>query len=265
MSSIPYQRPPPPGMLVKPPSVHRLQPSNHQVSDYVQNHPNYYRDHPTARKPASPMPNGPELILKSYFLPHISPAVLPDEGAPKQYIFTGHEYTFKRGTRLDQHGIPLAKPQSTSEAAKHNGGPVRARPWEPKCISMAREELHSPNIKSSSRVHPSQYPETLVGGSSIHQTQRAPTLAACSVAGTDKITQAPSTSFTPDEERPKRTRFVPVGVHPDLRGGPGTANAVYFTNYDLKTDNDPFKHGKSYWGEPFSINTCNLGVLTGCK
>lgn len=253
MSSKPYQRPLPPGVLTKPSAAHRLQPSNHQVSDYVRSHPDYYRDHPTARKPSPPMPDGPEVIWKSYFPPHISLAVLPGEGAPKRYIFTDREYTIKRGTRLDQHGIPIVEPQPTPEAAKSNGRPVRARPWEPKCISVARQGLNPPTVEGSSRVRPSQYPEDLVASSSARQAQRAPTLAASSVNSGDEITLVASVPFTPGEERPKRTRFVPASVHPDLRGGPGAACAVYCTNYDLETGNDPFKHGKSYWGESLLV------------
>lgn len=253
MSSKPYQRPLPPGVLAKPSAAHRLQPSNHQISDYVRSHPDYYRDHPTARRPSPPVPDGPDVIWKSYFPPHISLAVLPGEGTPKRYIFTDREYTIKQGARLDQHGIPIVEPQPTSEVSKSNGRPVRARPWKPMCISIARQGLNPPTVESSSRVHPSQYREALVASPSARPIQHAPILAASSVNSGDEITLVASASFAPDEERPKRTRFVPASVHPDLRGRPGAASAVYCTNYDLETGNDPFNHGKSYWGGPLLV------------
>lgn len=141
-----------------------------------------------------------------------------------------------------------------------HGGQVRARPWKPKYISMDHQDLYTATTERSSRVHTSQ--ETLVADSSIYQLQLAPTLDASSVSSKDDITLVASMSSTPDEERPKTTRFLPVSVHPDL---PGAASAVNRTNHDLNTDNDPFKHGKPHRGESISFNTCNVGVLTGCK
>jgi len=210
-----------------PPEHQRIKPSSYALSDYARNHPDYLSSHPTATPSMgldSPKePNGPGVNWTSYSPPTVSLCQLPPDGALKRLVPTGLDYTFKPGTKFDQDGLPIPEVQSRVDiiSKRHGGVPVQPRPWEMKTISNSKGIQGSNSTLSS---FDSRDDITLVSSRS-------------------------SGSFTPLKDRPNMVRYEPMAtIHPAFHEG-GPESAVYRTNFDLNTENDPFEHGKAYWGK----------------
>ncbi|KAF8510112.1 hypothetical protein BDD12DRAFT_811119, partial [Trichophaea hybrida] len=235
-----YQLPPKADMPGPPPEHLQMKPSKFQLTYYARNPPRQpptssqavrdlskerdgpsldsSKEHHGPALDSSKEHNGPDVIWTSY--------KLPPPNSPKRLIPTERDYTFKPGTKFDHDGLPITQSQFRVDiiSERHGGVPVHPRTWD------LKTNINSKGMQGSKYMLPSL------------DSQDDTTFAS------SNSMMSPG-SFTPHKDRPNMARNEPKAtVYPGFREG-GPDSAVYRTNFDLNTGDDPYGHGKAYWAK----------------